>query len=346
MIASSSTFNEAHLAQTPIRDLGLTIAGTRLEPLIQQFETELQQAGIRRLRPRFYLSTEWGVPFGTIAIAIPFYLARPELTAMHAERVGHIEGFNPEDIRRYLRHEMGHVVNYGYRLYDEPEWQKHFGLITSPYREEYRARPFSPRHVIHLPGWYAQKHPDEDWAETFAVWLTPGSNWRTAYARRPVALAKLNHCAETMARLAERDPVVTADDLDEDVSELAFSLEQFYRDLAWPGPGLTSEFDDVLRSIFERSTDPNGASQRRPASALIERLGHTMPTEVYRWTSHFPERTRLLLRHLAARAAELHLEYVVADEERIVVALTVLVTSLAMNHVHHGGYFPDTAASD
>src|SRR5262249_59289155 len=106
------------LRSRPIRDLGLTIAGTRLEPIVAEFEAELLRAGIRRLRPRCYLSTEWGVPFRPVAIAIPFYLARPDLTDLHAERVGHVEGAGRADILRYLRHEMGHVVNYAYLLYD------------------------------------------------------------------------------------------------------------------------------------------------------------------------------------------------------------------------------------
>ena len=175
---------------------------------------ELAAAALTRVRPRFYLSTEWGVPFETVAIAIPFYLARPDLTALHAERVGHVEGFDRADILRYLRHEMGHVVNYAYRLYDEEEWVKQFGSITQPYTEEYRPEPFSRRYVRHLPGWYAQKHPDEDWAETFAVWMTPGRDWRAEYAGWPEALAKLDYCDRTMAALADRKPLVTADELD------------------------------------------------------------------------------------------------------------------------------------
>ena len=185
MASPQSTFQEASLGSTAIRDLGLKIAGTRLEPILQEFEAELQRAGIRRLRPHFYLSTEWGVPFGTVAIAIPFYLARPDLTALHAERIGHVEGFNRADLLRYLRHEMGHVVNYAYRLYEQADWVKLFGSMTQPYVEEYRPEPFSRRFVRHLPGWYAQKHPDEDWAETFAVWLTPGLDWRADYAACP-----------------------------------------------------------------------------------------------------------------------------------------------------------------
>ena len=119
------------------------------------------------------------------------YLARPDLTALHVERTGLVEGFDRADILRYLRHEMGHVVNYAYRLYDQEEWVKQFGSITQPYSEEYRPEPFSRRYVRHLPGWYAQKHPDEDWSETFAVWMTPGRDWRREYSGWPVAAAKL-----------------------------------------------------------------------------------------------------------------------------------------------------------
>ncbi len=238
----------------PIRDLGLTIEGTPLAAVLDEFGGELDRAGIcPLLRPRFYLSTEWGVPFGTIAIAIPFYLARPELTALHAERTGFVEGVGRADLLRYLRHEMGHVVNYAYRLYEREDWVEAFGPITRPYREEYRPEPFSRRYVRHLPGWYAQKHPDEDWAETFAVWMTPGRDWRAEYAGWPEALGKLELCGRLMAELADCRPPVTADDLDEDVGEIAATLEEFYGGEAHEGaerelpPGL----DGALRAIFE-----------------------------------------------------------------------------------------------
>ncbi|MCU1277899.1 MAG: hypothetical protein JWM53_1445, partial [bacterium] len=140
-------FREAHLEKTAIRDLGLAIAGTRLGPLVDEFARELAAVGLARLRPRFYLSTEWGVPFGTIAIAIPFYLARPELAKLHVERTGMIEGFDAAEFLRYLRHEMGHVVNYAYKLYERQKWVQAFGAITQPYVEEYRPQPFSKRFV-------------------------------------------------------------------------------------------------------------------------------------------------------------------------------------------------------
>src|SRR5438477_4937194 len=150
MTAEPVHFHESNLWSTPIRDLGLTIRDTRLEPILEEFQGELVRIGLTRVRPRFYLSTEWGVPFETVAIAIPFYLARPDLTALHAERTSHVEGVGTRELLRYLRHEMGHVMNYAYKLYEEEEWVRCFGPITRPYREEYTPEPFSRRYVRHL----------------------------------------------------------------------------------------------------------------------------------------------------------------------------------------------------
>jgi hypothetical protein len=337
------SFREVPPAQVAIRDMGLTIAGTRLEPILKEFEEEISRAGLRKLRPRFYLSTEWGVPFGTVAVGIPFYLARPDLTDLHAERVGYVEGLGHADILRYLRHELGHVVNYAYRLYEGEEWVKLFGAMTQPYVEEYRPQPFSRRFVRHLPGFYAQKHPDEDWAETFAVWMTPGRDWRTDYAGWPTALAKLEYCERTLARVGDLEPQVTADELDEDVKDLTYSLEQYYQSqspaAAEPPPG----FDGALRAIFEDVGEAGGGTgpvPRMPAAALIRRLERDLLANVYRWTGHFPERTRVLLRHLEGRAEQLQQVYPEDREAAVTVALTTLVTALAMNHVHHGSYLP------
>ena len=347
MTAADPHFREKSLGSTPIRDLGLTIAGTSLEPILAEFEKELQRAGIRRLRPRFYLSTEWGVPSDTVAIAIPWYLARPELTALHAEKTGYVEGVDANDILRYLRHEMGHVVNYAYRLYDDGEWVKHFGSITQPYEEDYRPQPFSRRFVLHLPGYYAQKHPDEDWAETFAVWMTPDLDWRAEYAEWPGALAKLEYCDRTIAALADREPLVNAVELDEDVGDLEYSLDRLYGRLAPESSAKLPLLDGALRAIFEEAGAAPAAGStvpRKPAAELIRRLERELLANVYRWTGHFPERTRPVLRHLAARAEALNRVYREDRETRAVVALTTLVTALAMNHVHYGSYMPASDA--
>ena len=341
-MSSSQGFRESNLFGAPIRDLGLKIAGTRLEPVIDEFRAELAQRALRVV-PRFHLSSEWGVPFGTVVIGIPFYLAHPDLTALHGEQVGHIEGFNRADILRYLRHEMGHVVNYAYKLYDREAWVKLFGSITQPYREEYRPQPFSRRFVRHLPGWYAQKHPDEDWSETFAVWMTPARDWRTDYAQLPTALAKLDYCARTLAELGE--PVVTATELDEDVSGIHYSLAQYYEAYEADAEAGAAGLDGDLRAIFDdlKETDDGSAHETRPAAELIRRHERQLMANVFRWTGHFPEKTRSLVRHLAKRAEALKQVYPREAEDDAVVAVTTLVTSLAMNFVHRGAYFPETA---
>ena len=339
-MSSSHGFRESNLFGAPIRDLGLKIAGTRLEPVIDEFRAELAQRALRVV-PRFHLSTEWGVPFGTVVIGIPFYLAHPDLTALHGEQVGHIEGFNRTDILRYLRHEMGHVVNYAYRLYDREAWVKLFGSITQPYREEYRPQPFSRRFVRHLPGWYAQKHPDEDWSETFAVWMTPERDWRTDYAQLPTALAKLDYCARTLGELGE--PVVTATELDEDVSGIHLSLAQYYETYSADSEAGAAGLDGDLRAIFDdlKEVDDGSAHETRPAAELIRRHERQLMANVFRWTGHFPEKTRSLVRHLAKRAEVLKQVYAREAEDEAVVAVTTLVTSLAMNFVHRGAYFPE-----
>jgi hypothetical protein len=334
----TSSFHEATARKVPIRELGLTIAGTSLEPLIAAFEKEVQDAGIRNLHPRFYLSTEWGVPYQTIAIGIPFYLARPELTLLQEEQTCHVEGAGSKDILRYLRHEMGHVVNYAYRLYEGKEWIERFGSMNKPYEEEYRPRPFSREFVHHLPGWYAQKHPDEDWAETFAVWMTPGLDWRVEYAKWPGALRKLEFCDRVMAEIRDKEPVVTTMELDEDVANLSVSLEQFYRDAAGAMTERPQGLEQMLTTIFADSD--TGTGVRLAASDLIHRVEHQLPTSVFQWTGHMPERTRWLLESMAERADALGMTYRVDQEQQLTIALTSLVTALAMNWLQSGKYVP------
>jgi hypothetical protein len=336
-------FRESKLWSTPIRDLGLKIEGTPLAPVIDEFLHELETVGIRKVKPHFYLTTEWVVHDDTIAIGIPFYLARADLLALHAEQEGHLEGVGRAELLRYLRHEMGHVMNYAYQLYNRDDWVQLFGSMSQPYLEEYHPEPFSRRFVMHLPGWYAQKHPDEDWAETFAVWMTPSSDWRAAYSARPEALAKLEYCDRVMQEVRDRDPAITAIDLEWEVGNLTCSLGEHYQSWAFPAsevqvPGL----DGALRTVFEGLGEPEAGKQtpRRPAADLIRKWERDLMADVYRWTGHFPERTRVLLQHLASRAHEMELVYPADREPPALLALATLVTALAMNHVHRGTYQP------
>ena len=162
-----------------ISELGLEISGTRVERLVERLYGELADRQVA-FRPPVYLSDEWGCPDGTPLIGVPFYLADERLERIEAEHAGAVE--SDEEAMRYLRHEAGHAINYAFRLHERPDFAEQFGDYALPYVDRYAANPFSRAYVRHILGWYAQKHPDEDFAETFAVWLTPTIDWRTEYA--------------------------------------------------------------------------------------------------------------------------------------------------------------------
>lgn len=322
-----------------LHELDLHIAGTQLEPLVAQLEAELGAAGVR-VRPICFLSTDWGVSDegAVTSIGIPFYLAQPQLTRLQAERVGLVEGQGPADILRYLRHEMGHVVNYVYRLYTRPEWTALFGDYHRPYEEEYVPQPFSSDSVCHLPGWYAQKHPDEDWAETFAVWLTPGLDWEREYQGCDGALRKLRYCAGVMAELRWAEPPPLDADPDEDIETVDPTLADLFE---LPEEPVTAPpiAPAALRSMLCELV-PSADEPAELVSALLLRRRRELVTGVFRATGHFPERTQPLLRQLAAAADGLALRYRLADEAAALAALTSLLTALATRYICTGRYAP------
>src|SRR5512138_1381875 len=187
----------------PIRELGLKMEGSVLERMVQQLYRELDAKGLHKFRPVVYLTDEWGCPSGQPVIGVPFYLADPKLARLERE-MNDLE--DEREIMMYLRHEAGHAFNYAYRLYATPEWRRLFGPFNRRYRDDYRPVPFSRKFVRHIAGWYGQKHPDEDFAETFAVWLTPRSQWRQRY-KGWGALPKLQYVDRVARNLGNVDPI-------------------------------------------------------------------------------------------------------------------------------------------
>lgn len=153
---------------------------------------ELHDAGLKHLRPEVYLGDEWFSPGGIPAIAVPFYLAHTDLKEIEYLLMSSVEGGTPSAMRKLLRHEAGHCFDHAYKIPRDLKWKRIFGANPPIYRPElYIPDSSSLDHVTHLPGYYAQSHPDEDFAETFAVAITPGMDWESRYAKRPRVLAKL-----------------------------------------------------------------------------------------------------------------------------------------------------------
>ena len=176
-----------------VNELGLKLEGSPIERYVADLYRELEAKGLKRFRPPTYLTDEWGCPDEEPIIGIPFYLADAKLARLEKE-IDDVE--DAREIRMYLRHEAGHAFNYAYKLYETPEWRERFGPFNRPYRDHYKPVPFDRSFVRHMEGWYAQKHPDEDFAETFAVWLTPRSRWRERYRGWP-AMRKLRYVDRT-----------------------------------------------------------------------------------------------------------------------------------------------------
>jgi hypothetical protein len=193
-----------------------------------------------------------------------------------------------------------------------------------------------------LPGWYAQKHPDEDWAETLAVWMTPKKDWRKTYRAWPTALAKLEYCDRLLATLRDKPPLEVAQERDQEVGELVISLQEYYSKLDQSQDALPPGLEGALTAMFEDLGAPESESTvaRKPAAALLKSMERELVSNVYLWTGHLPERTRALVRHLATRAEELQQVYPADQEATLMVAITTFVTALAMNHVHRGTYMP------
>ena len=311
-----------------ISDLGLAIRGTRVETLVERLYSELDQRGLR-FRPPVYLSDQWGCPDGSPLIGVPFYLADPRLERIEAEMAFTVE--NDDEAMRYLRHEAGHAFNYAFRLHEREDWQRIFGNFGRPYRERYRANPFSRDHVRHILGWYAQKHPDEDFAETFAIWLTPGLDWREEYAGWP-ALYKLEYVDRIMREIAEVDAAAPApgeDDLP--VEAMRYSVAEHYEEFSDSAPIEDErQFDVDLRQIFARGAE---APQGEPAESFLRRHYREIVARVAFWTSEPPTVVRSLVDVLMRRAEALGMR-VGGLEAATLIELTAFATAVVMMHRH------------
>jgi hypothetical protein len=314
------------LLDTRICDLGLTIEGSAVEKFVQQLYRELEQKKIMKFRPPCYLTDEWGCPSGEPVIGIPFYLARPDLAQIEREN-NDLE--DNREIMKYLRHEAGHAFNYAYKLHRTPEWKQLFGPYRRPYRENYRPVLFSKDYVRYLPGWYAQKHPDEDFAETFAVWMTPRSGWRKKY-RGWGAMAKLRYMDRIGRELGSVDPLRKRGHPDITVGDMEMTVADFYHNSTEQVPLLEVTQGNDLAAIFNASKKSKAA---HPAAAFLQKNRKALVDQIASWTALARPAARRLMESIEKRSAELGLLIDTKREAEHLSEITVFVTTLVMNHL-------------
>jgi hypothetical protein len=315
----------------PIKDLGLKIEGSPLERFVQQLYRELESKKLTRFRPAVYLTDEWGCPSGEPVIGIPFYLAHAELAQLEKE-TNDLE--DSREIMMFLRHEAGHAFNYAYKLHRTPQWKQLFGPFRRPYHDNYRPVLFSRNHVRYLPGWYAQKHPDEDFAETFAVWLTPRSAWRKRY-KGWGAMAKLRYMDRIARRLSNADPLRRRAETDITVDEMEMTVAEFYHRNGQEIQLGDLLLDTDLRDIFDTS---RRRKSTKPAQQFLQAHRKTVVDKVAYWTGAQRPLVKKLVESIEKRLGELNLFADLQREAEHLVQITVYATALAMNYVARGKF--------
>lgn len=336
------------LLNTPIDQLDLKLEGTIFAQAIPVVREELKRAGLRKLDPVFYISTGYGCIAGQPIISLGFYDFHPLLKDLNEEFRGW--RYSDGDIFDLLRHECGHAFCYSYKLYRRRDFrdlfdvQGHF-FNTYPEKDSYKYNPWSRSYVNPNGDHYAQKHPDEDFAETFTVWLTPRSGWKKAYSGYPLALKKLRYADRVVRELGCTPPLVQMDEawMLEPYDSVKQTVAQFMK--AKPNRyyyKATGYVDPDLKDMFRR--EPTRVRRRQlfrdymRAEAFIKAHKQQLITRVGYWVGVDTAVVYDLLDKLMIRAKALNLWIERAQEERKLVELTTYVTTLCANYKNAGAF--------
>lgn len=327
-----ATWPDERLLDLRLCDLDVKIAGSNLEDRIAQLYQELDDRGLR-FHPYFWLSDEWFCPDDVPGIAIPFYLAHPRLAKLELAQMLEVEGGDPDSCMRILRHEAGHAIENAFKLRRRRHRQQLFGNSSEPYPDDYSPKPYSKSFVLHLDSWYAQSHPDEDFAETFAVWLTPNSLWETRYAGWP-ALKKLQYVDQLMQTLVGKPPLNVSTEEIDPLRRLRTTLRRHYkkkrRHYGVDHPDFNAR---DLQRFFSEATEHAG---NMTAIRFLMKIRKPVRRLVAGWTGVYQYTIDQVFEDLIDYCRPLNLRLAV-PEEQAKQEFTVFLTVQAMNYVHTGG---------
>lgn len=331
-----SNITEEELLSLRVCDLPLKIEDSWLFDCIKQLYGELQEKGIK-FKPLCYLADEWLTPDGEPIVGVPFFLANPVLMKLEKKMMLDVEGGIKPWCMRLLRHETGHAINYAYRLHRRKSWKKFFGEFSREYEDTYRFRPYSKNFVRHLEDYYAQYHPDEDFAETFAVWLTPDIDWQTKY-KGWKALLKLKYVDEVIKDIKDKEPKVREGNKYWQASKMRITLKNFYKKKqSFCAEDFPDFHDPNLRRIFKQRKDEKGVNS---ATEVIKKYRKDILNSVSRWTGEKKHIINDLLSTVVSRCRGLNLASF-DDEQLMLVKITSYITVLITNYMHTGRFGGD-----
>lgn len=324
--------SDEELLKTRISDLGLTIVGTELEANVKELHQELEARGLV-FHPPCYLADEWLCPDLEPIIGIPFYLAHPRLKKLEKKIILEVEGETKSDFMKLLRHEAGHAYNYAYRFYKKNKWKELFGSFSQEYPDTYIPRPYSKKYVRHIENCYAQYHPDEDFAETFAVWLSPDRNWREEYKDWKIALAKLEYVDQLMKNIRGKLPLVTSNKKYWAAEKMKQTLEYYYKkrskEYVEVLPGF---FDPDLKRIF-REVGTSASIEK--ADQFMTRHRKKIVDSISMWTGKNKYVVNKLIKNLISIAKNLGLSRF-TNEDTALLELTAYIDTMVINYLFTG----------
>ena len=325
-----ASFSDEELLKVRMRDLAVSLDRGFLAPLIRQVNDELASRSL--IRPHYWLSDEWFTPDGVPGIAIPFYLSHPRLASLELTQMLEVEGGDEESCLKILRHEAGHAIDNAYSLRRRPTRRRIFGSSALAYPEYYTPKPYSKSFVQYLDHWYAQSHPDEDFAETFAVWLDPDAAWQARYQGWP-ALRKLEYMDRLMRGIAGARPTIASRRLVDPLPRLRKTLAEHYRrKREHYGLDHPDFYEADLRKIF--SDDP--AYARRPSAAsFLRRVRGEVRSLVASHTDSYQYAIDRLMERIINHCQQLNLR-MTDSEDATTQDFLVFLTVQTMNYLHSG----------
>jgi len=331
-----SGLTDAELLKLRLKDIALFIPGTEVEERAKQLYAELEAKGLR-FHPDIFLGDEWFSPEGMNAISVPFYLANTRLKNLEKTLMLEVEGGNPEWFMKLLRHEAGHCFDHCYKFSKRKKWRAIYGSPSEDYHPEtYRPQPYSKSYVKNLAHWYALAHPDEDLAETFAVWLDPARDWRKEYSKWPGALEKLEYLDELARESAKMKINAEKGRWPSAVERLTTTLEKYYqkrkREQADEYPDF---YDSDLKKIF--NGDQSLSKREHSAGRFMNRHRKAVVTTVAWATNERKFTIDSLVKRLKDRCDKLELR-LGKTETQTTMEVASFLTSLVKNYLFTGKF--------
>ncbi len=331
------SYSDSDLLKVRIKDLKLKIEDSDLAERIQQLHNEIDAKGLKSFKPQAYLGDEWFSPEGDPIIAVPFYLAHPRLMTLEKNLMLEVEGGTPESCMKLLRHEAGHCFDHAYKFSKRRKWKQIFGDPAMEYNPEtYHPRPYSRSFVEHIENWYAQSHPDEDFAETFAVWLSPSTDWKVRYAKWPGALKKLQYIEELAQEVAGKTLIFEKMDQVYSANKLTSTLDSYYKKRVRENAQQYPDFyDHDLIRIFGGA--PTLSKREFGAARFLKRNRKIILDSVSIWTGEKKFTIDRLLRKLESRCEVLDLR-LGKGETQTALEVAAYLATLVTNYLFTGKF--------